>query len=95
MAGGVLARNAGSALVFLPKQTSNGGLDALLLGCLVERVLAAVTAAGVTALTVLQPAQTAQPHRWFVARYLPEPQQKPSEIRGERRSHPRMSLMSS
>lgn len=61
MAGGVLAGNAGSALLFLPKETSDGRLDALLLGCLVEGVLAAVTAAGVTALAVLQARQTIHP----------------------------------
>lgn len=59
MAGGVLARNAGSALLLLPKEASNGRLDALLLGCFVEGVLAAVAAAGVATLTVLQTSQAA------------------------------------
>ena len=53
LAGGILPRNAGSALLLLSKEASNGRLDTLLLGCFVERVLAAVAAAGVTTLTVL------------------------------------------
>lgn len=54
----VLAGDAGSTLLLLAKEASNRGLDALLLGCLVERVLAAVAAAGVAALAVLQAGQT-------------------------------------
>lgn len=54
----VLAGDASSSLLFLAKEASDGGLDALLLGRLVERVLAAVAAAGVTALAVLQAGQT-------------------------------------
>lgn len=57
MAGRLLPRNAASALLLLPKQASDGRLDALLLGCLVEGVLAAVAAAGVAALAVLQAGQ--------------------------------------
>lgn len=60
MAWHILAGKAGPALFLLPKQASNGRLDALLLGGLVEGVLAAVAAAGVAALTVLQAAQTAE-----------------------------------
>lgn len=55
--GGVFPRNAASALLFLPKEASDGRLDALFLGCLVEGVLAAVAAAGVAALAVLQAGQ--------------------------------------
>lgn len=58
LAGGVLAGNAGSTLLLLSKEASDGGLDALLLGCFVEGVLAAVTTAGVTTLAVLQANQT-------------------------------------
>lgn len=58
MAGRLFARKAGSALFLLPKEASNGRLDALLLGCLVEGVLAAVAAAGVAPLTILQVGQT-------------------------------------
>lgn len=58
LAGGVLAGNAGSALLLLPKEASDGRLDTLLLGCFVEGVLAAVTTAGVTPLAILQASQT-------------------------------------
>lgn len=58
LAGRVLARDAGSSLLLLAKEASNGGLDALLLGRLVERVLAAVAAAGVTPLSILESRQT-------------------------------------
>lgn len=60
LAGGILPGNAGSALLLLPKQASNGGLDALLLGRFVEGVLAAIAAAGVAALAVQQTPQPAQ-----------------------------------
>lgn len=59
MAGRVLARNAGSTLLFLPKEAPDGRLDALLLGRFVEGVLAAVATAGVTTLAVLQASKTA------------------------------------
>lgn len=62
LAGRVLAGNAGSALLLLPKEASDRRLDALLLGRFVERVLAAVTAAGVTALAVQQACQTVAPN---------------------------------
>lgn len=58
MTGRLFARNAGSAFLLLPKEASDGRLDALFLGCFVEGVLAAVAAAGVAALTVLQAGQT-------------------------------------
>lgn len=58
LAGGVLARNAGSALLLLSKEASNGRLDTLLLSCFVEGVLAAVTTTGVTTLAILQASQT-------------------------------------
>lgn len=58
LAGRVLARDAGSSLLLLAKEASNGGFDALLLGRLVERVLAAVAAAGVTPLSILESRQT-------------------------------------
>lgn len=58
LTGRVFSRNAGSAFLFLPKEASDGRLDALFLGCFVEGVLAAVAAAGVAALTVLQAGQT-------------------------------------
>lgn len=61
LAGGVLARNAGSSLLLLPKEASNGRLDTLLLGCFVEGVLAAVTTAGVTTLTILKASKTVGP----------------------------------
>lgn len=63
MTGRVFARNAGSAFLFLPKEAPDGRLDALFLGCFVEGVLAAVAAAGVAALAVLQPRQTVPPTR--------------------------------
>lgn len=44
---GLLASVAGTALLFLAEQPANGGLDALLLGGFMQRVLATVTAAGV------------------------------------------------
>ena len=44
---------AWSTLLLLAEEAPDGGLDALLLGCLVQRVLTAVTAAGVTTLAVL------------------------------------------
>ena len=55
---GVFAGRTGPTLLLLAEQTPDGGLDALLLGSLVERVLAAVTAARVAALTVLQSSDT-------------------------------------
>lgn len=58
LTGRLFAGNAGSAFLFLPKQASDGRLDALFLGCFVEGVLAAAAAAGVAALTVLQAGQT-------------------------------------
>lgn len=61
LAGGVLARNAGSSLLLLPKEASNGRLDTLLLGGFVEGVLAAVTTAGVTTLTILKASKTVGP----------------------------------
>lgn len=54
----VLAGDASPSFLLLAKEASDGGLDALLLGRLVERVLAAVAAAGVAALAVLQAGQT-------------------------------------
>lgn len=66
LTGRVFPRNAGSALLLLPKETSDGRLDALFLGCFVEGVLAAVAAAGVAALAILQAGQTVsqQCQRW-------------------------------
>ncbi len=61
LAGGVLAGNAGSALLLFPKEASNGRFDTLLLGRFVKGVPAAVTTAGVAALTILQASQTAGP----------------------------------
>lgn len=58
LTGRLFAGNAGSAFLFLPKEASDGRLDALFLGCFVEGVLAAVAAAGVAALTVLQAGHT-------------------------------------
>lgn len=59
MARRVLPGNAGSALLLFAKEASNGRLDALLLGCFVEGVLAAVAAAGVAALAILQAGEAA------------------------------------
>lgn len=61
LAWGVLAGNARSAFLLLPKETSDGRLDTFLLGCFVKGVLAAVTTAGVTTLAVLQASQTEGP----------------------------------
>lgn len=49
----LLAAKPRAALFFLAKQAADGGLDALLLGGFVQRVLAAVTAAGVAHRAVL------------------------------------------
>lgn len=57
LTGRLFARNAASAFLLLPKEASDGRLDALFLGCFVEGVLAAVAAAGVAALAVLQAGQ--------------------------------------
>lgn len=48
------AREPGAALLFLAEQAADGRLDALLLGGFVERVLAAVAAAGVAHGAVLR-----------------------------------------
>lgn len=49
----LLADVPGAHLLLLAKQAADGGLDALFLGGLVERVLATVTAAGVAHRAVL------------------------------------------
>lgn len=51
---GLLASVAGTALLFLAEQPANGGLDALLLGGFMQRVLATITAAGVAHGAVLR-----------------------------------------
>ena len=51
---GLLAGVSGPALLLLAKQAADGGLDALLLRGLVQRVLAAVAAAGVAHRPVLR-----------------------------------------
>lgn len=61
LAGG--AGGAGPALLLLAEEAADGGLDALLLGGLVERVLAAVAAAGVAVLAVLEASRATQHRR--------------------------------
>lgn len=51
----LFSHRIGSTLLLLCEQTADGDLDAFLLGALVERVLTAVAAAGITARSVLQP----------------------------------------